>query len=280
MNSNKILFPTDFSEVSLHALYFATNFCKKSNCTLILFHVVDVPFSDVHEDDKQEIDLLTRDLIAFSDAKLNELKEQVFKESGVIAETITYVGETTEAIIRAVKTLYPKKIIMGTKENKDLFFKSSSFLIVKNTSIPLLTLSMLAPVDEIKTILFPLNRRNVTLKKADEVLELARLYNSKVIFLGVSEANTPEKIQIITNQMMHIKSIFDDKRIENEVHFSSSSNYAEAILEFCNLNKVDLVTIANNHSNTLSGNLSLKTAKKVINNADIPVLTIPVWQGI
>ena len=279
-NADTILFLTDFSEVSMHALYFAIDFCKKADYKLLLLNVVDIPFTDVIEEEKQEIDLVTHDLIAHSDWKLTQLKNQLKKENDFEAESATYTGETTEAIIRAVTNFSIKKIIMGTKENKEVCFKSTSFLIVKKCLVPLLTISVESPITEINNILFPFNEKTITLKKVDEVIKLAELFNSKIHLLGVSEGNTPEKINIITNQMMHIKSLFDEAKIDNEVHFYANPDYAEAILEYCNLTEVDLISIANNHTNTLKANLSLSTTKTIIKNAHVPVLTIPVWQGI
>ncbi len=271
-----ILFPTDFSDVSIHALDFAIDLCEREECKLLLLNVVDAPFSRGTDDEAIEIDLITKDLIHFSQINLEKLKSKILKKHTIGIEEITYTGNTTLAISKAVSIFNATKIVMGTKVNKDLFFKSNSFTIVNNTSIPLLTVSMESKNMIYKNILFPFNEKLMTLKKADDVIHMAKLYKSKVILLGISEANTSDKIHIITNNMMDIKSLFDDHQIPCEIHFNSNSNYAGAILAYCSFNHIDLITIANNLPNVLTGILNFNSAKNVINNSEIPVLTIPV----
>lgn len=278
-SSTNILFPTDFSEISNHALDFAANHAAKSKGKLLIIHIVDMPFSNVTEEEKNEIDLLVNDLINHSKGKLNSIQKEYEKKYKINIQTETYTGESIKAIQRAVHNFGADLIIMGTKADKNLFFKLSSFNVVKNTSLPLITVSLDSTVRNFKTLLFPFNENTTTLDKANDALQFAKLYKLKVIFLGITDSKTQDKINIITSEMMHIKNIFDNEKIQNEIHFESSENYAETILNYCNKNSIDIVCIANERTNLLKGSFTLKYNKKVIKNAHIPVLTIPVWKN-
>jgi nucleotide-binding universal stress UspA family protein len=279
-HKDTVLFKIDFTDESKHALSFSVNFCKQADYSLILFNNIDIPLTDIKEEDKFEIEKLTADLIKGSDNKLKTIQDEIKNRLNFETSYTTYIGETTEAISEAVKNLNVKKIIMGAKTSNDLFLKNSSFIIVRNSLVPLLTINNEKEIKEIKTILFPFNENTTTLKKIDEVIKIAKLYQSKIHLLGISEGNTKEKINIITNQMMYIKSLFDEVKIESETHFYANANYSEAILEYCNFNTIDLITIANNHTNTIKANLSISNTKSVIKHALVPVLTIPVWADI
>lgn len=271
-----ILFLTDFSATSIHALEFAINYCKKAKFQLHLLNAVDAPFSYKNEKEKSEIDSIITEIKNNSNSKLEGIKLDVEKKNGLLATYSTYTGSITEAVKDIILTRSIHKIVMGAKVNEDLFLKNSSFIIVQETTIPLLSVNINAPIKEFKTILFPFSERPMTLKKADEVIDLAKLYNAKIILLGISEANTIEKQQIIADNMMVVQTLFDENNIENEVHFVASDNYSEAILNFSHNNAVDLITIANNLSDTLKQITSATLFNRIINNAEIPVLTIPV----
>lgn len=271
-----ILFPTDFSEGSINALQFAVSLAKITRAKLVLLNVVDTPFNFNIENESVDIDLITYDLITFSKSNLNRLKSKLEEKNNIMTETITYTGETIPSIVRAVNDFNSDIIIMGTKVKKDLFFKSSSFNIVKNTSIPVLTINDGSELESFKHILFPFNESFKTLKKADGVIQMAKLFNSKITLLGISEANTPEKMDAITNNMMYIKRVFDKNEIDNEVHFSAENDYSRGILNYCLQHNINLITVANNLKTAIFESGNKISAQNVINNSTMPVLTIPV----
>lgn len=271
-----ILLPTDFSEGSVSALKFAVSLAKITEAKLVLLNVVDTPFNFNVKNENVDIDLITQDLIALSKSNLNRLKSQLEEKNNIKTETITYTGETIPSIVRAVKDNNSDIIIMGTKVKKDLFFKSSSFNIVKNTSIPVLTINEGNEPESIKNILFPFNESFKTLKKADGVIQIAKLFNSKITLLGISEANTLQKMHAITNNMMYIKNVFDKNEIANEVHFSADNDYSHGILKYCLQHNIHLITVANNLKTAIIESGNKISTQNVINNSKMPVLTIPV----
>lgn len=271
-----IIFPTDFSNESLESLKAAVKFSKLSNSKLIVLNVVDTPFNFNMENESVELDLILHDLIYFSKSKLETIFKQIKVEFGFDIETLTYTGETTKSITKAVDNYNADLVIMSTKVSKDLFFKSNSFNIVKNTSIPLLSLSPSNNCVKFNTILFPFNETFMTLKKVDEVLQIAKIFKSKIVLLGILAVNTLEKRQIITNNLTFLKSVFEKNKIECEVHFKQNNNYSKVILDYCKENTIDLVTIANNLPTYLKENFANTFAKDVINHSAIPVLTVPV----
>lgn len=271
-----ILFPTDFSSESIRAFNSAVKFAEKNQARLIVLNVVDTLFNYNTENEPIELDLIMQDLMQFSKSKLKGMKGKMGENKNLKIETVTYTGETTHAIIRAVSNYNADLIIMATKITRDLFFKSSTFNIVKNTSVPLLSFLPGKINIKFKTILFPFNENFMTLKKIDEVLLIATLFKSKIVLLGISKANTSEKRQLITNNLTYLKSKFESNKINCEVHFQQNNNYSKAILDYCSENKIDLVAIANNLPTYISENLASTFAKNVINHSNIPVLTVPV----
>lgn len=275
-NIKTILFPTDFSDGSMDALHYAVDITKRTNSKLVLLNVVDTPFNFNTENEPLDIDLVTSDLISLSKNNLDQIKNLIKKENAITVETVTYTGETTPSIVKASHNFRADLIIMDTKATKELFFNSTSYNIVKNTGVPTLTINEGGVLTSIKNILFPFNENFITLQKAEGAIQLAKLFNSSIVLLGISEANSPDKVESITNNMLIIKNIFDKNNIESEVHFSSSNDYSGVILSYCEQNKIDLVTVANDLKTAINESTKTSPTKKVINRSKIPVLTIPI----
>lgn len=269
-----ILFPTDFSEHSFHSLQSAVQLAKLANSKLIVLNVVDTPFN--MENEPVEIDLILNDLIIFAKNKLEAIKKEIKITHGILIQTECNTGDTTASITRAAIAYSADLIIMGTKITKDLFFKSTSFNIVKNTSVPLLSLPENQSTSNYDIILFPFNEHFMTLKKADSVLMFAKLYKSKVVLLGISPTDVLQNTEPITTNLMSLKNMFDKHDIESEVHFKTHTSYSKCILEYCENHKINLVAIANNLTTSLKENISVLSIKDIINHATLPVLTIPV----
>jgi nucleotide-binding universal stress UspA family protein len=270
-----VLFPTDFSDNSIEALALATELTKKAGAKLVLLNIINTQRKAESEWDQSDPDLITDELIHFSKKRLQNLSRELQLIHGLHIETHTHLGEITPAIGRAVRKYLADIIVMGTKVEQDLFFKSTSYEIAKNTFIPMLTSCKGYKLKNEKNILFPFNENFNVLKKIGEVIQIAKIYRSKVILLGITEAVEREQIRTITNHMMHVKSAFDREGISCEIHFKSGKKYSVAILEYCENNQIDMIAVANHQILKLAEPKD-SAAETIINSSKIPVLTIPV----
>ncbi len=270
-----ILFPTDFSLDSMNAIDLAIDICEKSKCRLALLNVIDAPFSFMTEDDDTELDLITSDLMSISNFNLDKLKVKIEAKHKIEVVFATYVGDMATAVSRAVENFSAYKVIMGTKIIDDLFFKSNTFEILKTISVPLLTLSINSKTKFLSTILLAINNNGLATQKLDEVIEIAKLYKSKIILLGVSQNESEEKTTSIVKHIDEIKNYLESNKLECEVHTKSNEKFSEEVLNFNKSIEFDLIVFADFLPDNPKLEDKNKDVKNIINNSDIPVLTIP-----
>jgi nucleotide-binding universal stress UspA family protein len=138
----KILFPTDFSEYSRHALKYATALAESFKAKLYVLHVCEPPIAgagvEAHHFSVPEYiaDLEQRGRTALATSAA-EIREQ-----GLEVELIFLLGRAYEEIVRTAKELDVDVITMATHGNKGLshlIFGSTAEKVVRLAPCPVLT---------------------------------------------------------------------------------------------------------------------------------------------
>jgi nucleotide-binding universal stress UspA family protein len=143
MNTDKILFPTDFSPASEHALRWATSLARDSRATLVIIHVEEPPMAygggelyyGVEETDRDE---LRRSLV-----------EVMPTDSGVLCVHKLLVGDPAEAIVQTAENENAGLIVMGTHGRTGLtrlLMGSVAEAVVRRAKCPVLTVKQAAGV--------------------------------------------------------------------------------------------------------------------------------------
>ena len=262
-----VLFPINFAAFSLNAFDFACELTHKAGAKLVVISCVENISEKIDEENKAEFEQKYLKQIDVKNSKLNELTKSVKNKSALVIETHCYTGKMAPSVLNAIEDFRIDAVVFGTDLENNVFFDKELFDLVYEMHVPVFTLCSKneAPL---KQILFPFNEKFITLEKADIVAKLATQYGAKIILLGVSEANTVEKIQIITNHMIHIKTLFEEKGIECETHFKASKDYSDAILRFCETNSVDLIAGIGNSNSLEHMQPALSDENALINSAD------------
>jgi nucleotide-binding universal stress UspA family protein len=138
----KILFPTDFSEYSRHALKYAKALAKSFKAKLYVLHVCEHPIAGAgieayHFSVPEYVaDLEQRERKAL-DTSVAEIKEQ-----GLEVEPIFILGRAYQEIVKTAKELDVDVITMATHGNKGLshfVFGSTAEKVVRLAPCPVLT---------------------------------------------------------------------------------------------------------------------------------------------
>ncbi len=273
-----ILVPIDFSETAENALKHALHLATRVKAKLVLVHVVELT-AYVTPAEMFSIGYVTEQMVDASKINLAGLREKLMMEYPIEIECASYCGNVYDNIIRAAHLFNTDLIIMGTHGTsgiKEWLFGSNAFSVVSNTTIPVLTIQQKTLNETFTKIVFPYNENLLTIKKIEEVVALAKIFNAEILILGFSEDNNPTAIQSIETKGNELTQVFTNEKITNSYNFILGDNYADAILEFALDKKADMITVATTSAHNMQKVFKGKPSKKLINHSEIPVLSVPV----
>lgn len=188
----KLLVPCDFSAPSLHAFQFALDVAAKSNGTVHVLHVIELPV--LH-------DSVLMPVLSFEQDLMNELKDKAEKEFKVIGKkynpnhvkVISEVqfGKVSDKIRQYTKEHEVDAIIMGShgaSGMREFFIGSNAEKIVRQSSVPVLVIKDFYK-GPIKHIVFPNTLE--TEDQEDLVMKVKALQSFFDAHLHIVWINTP-----------------------------------------------------------------------------------------
>ncbi len=135
----KILVPTDFSDISLKAMDYALAFAQQFNAQVIALHVVDIPIG------------MGEAAVALSETDFEQVQQQeaqrlaslaaTKKRGDVQVETVSRTGSAPEQIIEAAKEKRVDLIILATHGRRGLthfLLGSTTERVVRHAPCPVL----------------------------------------------------------------------------------------------------------------------------------------------
>jgi universal stress protein A len=135
----RILAPVDFSECSRKALQYAAPFCAQFQASLILLHVVEIPYvgSDVP---MVQLDQWQAQTNENAINRLNELSQER-ELRGLTVEQVIRIGNPYREIVAAAKEMPVDLIILSTHGHTGfsrMFMGSTAERVVRHASCPVL----------------------------------------------------------------------------------------------------------------------------------------------
>ncbi len=273
-----ILVPTDFSPCAEKALMHAVNISARTKAKIVLIHVVEVR-SMIAPGEMISQGVITEQMIDASKKSLKELAAKINAEHLVDVDFISYNGRVYDNIIRAAHLHNADLIVMGTHGTSGVhewLFGSNAFSVVNNTTIPVLTINLDFPGTVIRKIIFPFNEESITLKKIEHVVFIAKILYSSVLLFGFTENKEFESIVSLFSKGKKLAGIFEKEEINCTFSIFHGDNYAEEILNFADEEDADMITVVTSVGKDSDKLLKAKSAKSLVNHANIPVLCVPV----
>jgi nucleotide-binding universal stress UspA family protein len=295
MEIKKIVWASDGSEESEHALNYAVFIAKKYNAAIfgLYVSVIDIvsaslfavpvyyEFMDKAEKDQKE---------KFSSLKLELSKTGLHFEGKVIK------GDVNEEIVKFASSKKADLIIIGTRGHgllDDMLIGSTTLKVLRNSKIPILAYKGGDKKLRIKNIVVPLE----VFEKSDSTLiyalELAQKTKANITVLNVVTSGVysyafPESVleesisyaykeleKIVRNirSKNKISSINLD-RINIDIETTYGLNYGVAIADFASKKNADLIVIHTHGKKGVEKLIFGSVTEMVIRKAMCPVLTI------
>lgn len=278
-----ILFPTDFSKLSGNALVTAIAISKRQGATLHVVHVVDNRYFIVPHEANNSTIYLVPELEESARESLKELADFIWSEYNMQIKTYIETGHPADCIGKKAVELNCELIVMGTHGAsglREFFIGSNAYSVIKNTSVPVLTVPGKRQVKDFKKILFPIRATKGVTERYDFIEPIIEKNNAELIIAGLSQIGEVYKLDMLNEE---IKELGISLRIHDTAFKSGyyvCKNYANKVLELAKREKVDLIVITASLDYKWRQFFIGPYAQQVVNHATVPVLSIRTFDTV
>ncbi|MBI3502695.1 MAG: universal stress protein [Bacteroidetes bacterium] len=275
---NEILVPIDFSEQSLIALGQSYNLAREYNAEILLLYVIEesgflnIATAKMISDMKKDIQ-----------KKLDKLAEETQKKSNMHVDTMIARGKAYEKIIEVADLTSALMIIMGCSSRKKigkLFIGSNALRVVREANCPVITIKGKAHREGCKNIVLPLDLTKETRDKVRQAIEVAKLgsYKAAIRVVSVLQSTDEFIVNKLTRQLEQVKVFIQKQGVECTAEIikavKGEDSLAQCIIDYAHKVDGDLMIIMTQQETNFTRMFIGSTAQEVVNNSDIPVMSI------
>lgn len=275
MSASKILVPIGFSEQSIIALGQAFNLAKIKNSDVVLLSVIEGQsmIESLFLDDKSD------ELKAKVNSKLEDIASIYSSKYGVDVDTMVAKGRVYEEVNKVADMISADLIVMGTNgvNSKSKFIGSNAEKVVRLSKCPVITIKGKSHRDGCENIILPLDLEKQTKEKVTYALEYARYWDATIRIVSVIlRDNNDVRSKLIKNIKQVEQFILDAgvKCTSEIIEGEKKITLGDFVFDYEKKFDADMIMIMTKKEElTLSNNISV-TARYIINNSDIPVMSI------
>jgi nucleotide-binding universal stress UspA family protein len=273
-NNNKILVPIDFSEQSLIALSQSYNLAKEIRAEVILLYVI--------EEVNPMVKMFIKGLDEIRDAvesNLKNLAEEKSKETGLEISSIVAEGKIYSKIIEVATLIKATFIVMGTKgaENSK-FIGSNALKVVKTAPCPVISIKGKKHKKGCDRILLPLDLTKETSDKVNKAIAVAKVFKAEIYAVSILLTGREEVVNKLKDQLILVKQYIERKQVKCTAELvkilKTEDKLSNAVIEYGQKIEADLIMIMTQQETDIKAFFIGSNAREVINNSDIPVLSI------
>jgi len=275
MSASKILVPIGFSEQSIVALGQAFNLAKIKNSDVILLSVIEGQsmIQSLFLDDKSD------ELKAKVKSKLEDIASVYSAKYSVDVDTMVAKGRVYEEVNKVAGMISADLIVMGTNgvNSKSKFIGSNAEKVVRLSKCPVITIKGKSHRDGCENIILPLDLEKQTKEKVTYALEYARYWDATIRIVSVVLRDNNEVRAKLINNIKQVEQFILDAGVKctsEIVEGEKKRTLGDFVFDYEKKFDADMIMIMTKKEElTLSNNISV-TARYIINNSDIPVMSI------
>jgi len=275
----KILLPTDFSDNSWNAIKYALNLFKDEECN---FHLLNTYTPLIYNIEYMEVSTAQFGLVdamkETSKNGLEKLQKRIEEEFRNSKHTFTKIS-SFNTLTNEIKELHEGHamdfIVMGTKGAtgaKEILLGSNTIHVIKNAKCPVLAIPSDFLFEIPHEILFPSDYNiDFQIKHVQSILDIAKIYHSKINILNVSFGYDLASNQVLNKQKL--EKYF--KKATCVFHSVNHNSVEEAITKFQLNAPVNLLVMINNKHSFFENLFFKSTINHIGFHLNIPFLVIP-----
>ncbi len=277
-STNKILVPIDFSKQSLIALEQSYNLAREYNAEITLLHVIEEEGMFVKYFSKEQHDDMKKNI----QQQLDTLAIDTQKKNKIVVNTLIAKGSIYDKIIEVSELINATFIVMGTNGDgglKKRFIGSNTLRVVRESSIPVITIKGKHHRSGCKVIVLPLDLSKETREKVGKAIELSKLFHGSIVRV-VSVLFTTDEFIVnrLTRQLGQVKTFLEKEGVECSAEIikgiKGEETFAQNVLEYAEKVEADLIMIMTQQEVDFTKYFIGSSAQEIINHSKIPVLSI------
>lgn len=275
----KILVPVDFEDQSLIALEQAAHVAKLYNDEMVLLYVIEASGIIGRFMSKQIDDEVRKEV----DAKLDELIDQLKVKHGIAATKMIARGSVYEKVNEVADMVNARMIVMGTSGGhgnalRRRFIGSNAFRVVREASVPVITIKGKHHRDGCKNIVVPLDLTKETREKVTKAIEYAKLYGADIRIVSVLFSTDEFIVNRLTRQLSQVKGVIEKAGVNVTAEIikgvRGDESLGQIVVDYANKVEGDLLLIMTQQEVDFTPAFLGSAAQEVINKSEIPVLSI------
>ena len=278
MSTKKILVPIDFSEQSLIAMEQSYNLTREYKAELTLLYVIEDDGFITKFFSKQQDDEIKKQI----DVRLSQLAAEVTTKTGLKVSTLIARGAVYEKIVEVAEMINAYLIILGISgmtTMKKRFIGSNALRVVRESTVPVITIRGKQHRNGCHTIVLPLDLTKETKEKVGFAIEMAKLYQGAVIKV-VSVLFTTDEFLVnrLTRQLHQVKAFVEKQGVECTSELlhgeKGDQSLADKIINYAKAVEGDLLVIMTQQEVDFTYRFIGSSAQEIINNSEVPVISI------
>lgn len=268
---NHVLVPIDFQEQSISALEQSFILAQHENATIDLLYVIEcVDFiSELfrsHEHTKQLEDAAR--------LKLDELADQYTEQFNIPIKPTVMIGKPAECIIRFANDIKANCIIMG--RGRKWILGSNAAKVIERASQPVITISGNHHIFGFKNVVLCLDLTQPSKEHLMQTIMMSKHFGATVHVVSVLMGGIKASKSRIWLRMKRVEKILIEHGVSCHVELLKHSDIEpyKLVLIYAHQIKADLIGLMTHHENTQHDNYIGAFARQIINETEIPVLSI------
>lgn len=272
-----ILVPTDFSEHAAVAYDYAVLLAGKTNATIYLLHILDVPYAAPLPagDNKATADVhYMMEIMKFTKLRISKLKNnKVFKNISVI--DVIEVGNVSSKIYQAAKKYKADIIVMGThgvSGFQESFMGSNAERVIRNAEIPVLSVKNKLKSSKISTIVFATDFSREAELVFAAISKIAEIFKARLILMKIVTMVDFQSTRETEQQIEAFRKKNKAYNYSTQIYYAYSRE--EGIRDFSENAGADMIALGTHGRHGLAHFFKGSIAEEVVNHASLPVLTL------
>lgn len=274
---SNILLPTDFSALASNAMATAVEMCKRHGAVLHVMHVVENRLLVAPPEANASVIYVVPEMETVGRKKLQSLIEKITTKHKIQVEMHLSFGSPADSIRDKAIDLQCELIILGTHGAsgfRELFIGNTAYSLIKNTTIPVLTVPGKKKVKAFNKILFPIRAASGIMEKYDFIKPVIEKNNAELIILGLSLTSEIFNIDDRKRELLKLGQSLRTNSTKFKSEFHVCKNYAKKVLEISKKEKVDLIVINATLDYSWNKFFVGTYAQQIVNHANVAVLSI------
>ena len=276
MSASKILVPLGLSDQSIIALGQACNLAKIKQSKVVLLSVIEEQsmIQSLFLDDQ------TDELKNKVKSKLDDIAADYCKNFSIDIEVMVAKGRVYEQINEVADMISADLIVMGTNgasSRVKRFIGSNAERVVRLSKCPVITIKGKNNRNGCKNIVLPLDLEKETKEKVTYALQYARYWNATIRVVSVILKNNNEVRDKLTRNLKQVEKFIINAGVNCTAELlegEEKQTLGNFVFNYQKNVDADLIIIMNKKEElSFSNNISV-TARYIINNSDVPVMSI------